>query len=65
MSKKEMVARLEALGEMLGRQIDTSGNVAELELRLREAEEELEATQGGVLGGGFRGGCWWIAAGRC
>ncbi len=40
MTKTELIARLEELGSLLGRQLDTSGTVTELELRLREAEDE-------------------------
>jgi hypothetical protein len=40
MTKTELIARLEELGSLLGRQPDTSGTVTELELRLREAEDE-------------------------
>lgn len=41
MTKTEMIARLGELSALLGRDIDTSGTVAELEIRLLEAEEEL------------------------
>lgn len=41
-NKNELVAQLEAMGEVLGRELDISGTVADLELRIREAQEEID-----------------------
>ncbi|VEA68462.1 Uncharacterised protein [Serratia rubidaea] len=42
-SKDELIASLKELGEKLGRELDTTGTPAELQLRVREAREEFEA----------------------
>ncbi|KAB8307256.1 DNA-packaging protein [Erwinia endophytica] len=65
MSKNELIARLLELGELLGREIDTTGTIAELEQRVTEAEEELndsddsstdgDSTEGGAVAGGDAG----------
>lgn len=44
-SKNDLIVRLERLSSEIGRELDTSGTVADLELRIREAEEELSALQ--------------------
>ncbi|AYN30194.1 hypothetical protein D8682_26375 [Buttiauxella sp. 3AFRM03] len=46
MEKKDIIARLNQLSDELGPGIDTSGSVADLELRLREAEDEFAAING-------------------
>lgn len=46
MTKTDMIARLEELGGLLGRQIDTSGTATDLELRLRETELEYAELSG-------------------
>lgn len=43
MTKNEAIARLNELSGLLGRNISTSGTVTELEMLLREAEEEYAA----------------------
>lgn len=48
--KEDIIERLAELSEALGRDIDTTGSVAELELRLREAEEEFSAQEEGSVG---------------
>lgn len=40
-TKAELISRLEILSLSLGRDLDTSGSIADLELRVREAEDEL------------------------
>lgn len=40
-TKNDLITRLAELSDALGRELDTSGSVADLELRVREAEEEL------------------------
>lgn len=52
MTKTDMITRLGELSGLLGRDIDTSGTVAELEMRLLEAEEELASLPGGDGGSG-------------
>jgi hypothetical protein len=42
MAKKELVARLTALGVLLSREVSTAGSEEELKLRVAELEEELE-----------------------
>lgn len=42
MTKPELIAALNALSEKLGRPLSTEGNVADLEARLAEAQEEAE-----------------------
>lgn len=39
--KEDIIGRLNELASILGRDIDTSGNIAELEQTLREAEDEV------------------------
>lgn len=40
-TKAELITRLSELSDALGRELDTSGSIADLELRVREGEEEL------------------------
>lgn len=40
-TKTELITRLSELSDALGRELDTSGSIADLELRVREGEEEL------------------------
>ncbi len=40
-TKNELITRLGELSDALGRELDTSGSIADLELRVREGEEEL------------------------
>lgn len=42
-TKNELIPQLTQLAQQLGRTISTTGTVEELNLRLREAREELEA----------------------
>ncbi|AYN26414.1 hypothetical protein D8682_05010 [Buttiauxella sp. 3AFRM03] len=46
MEKKDIIARLKLLSDELGREIETTGSVVDLELRLREAEDEFAAING-------------------
>lgn len=45
MTKEQMIERLQALAEILRRDVDISGSKADLEQRLSEWEEEAEALQ--------------------
>lgn len=49
MTKNEIITRLCALSGELGREIDTTGTLAELELRLREVEEECSVIRDDAL----------------
>lgn len=48
--KDDVIARLSELAVTLEREVDTSGSVADLELRLREAEDEVAALAGDADG---------------
>ncbi|HEJ7174544.1 TPA: DNA-packaging protein FI [Serratia marcescens] len=52
-AKDELITRLGELGKVLGRELSTQGSVTDLQLRVREAEEEIEAVaDNGVDGTG-------------
>ncbi|WP_144883120.1 DNA-packaging protein FI [Leclercia adecarboxylata] len=40
--KETLIARLKDLGKMLGRDVNTSGTIQELSMRIAELEEELD-----------------------
>ncbi|MCZ7841222.1 DNA-packaging protein FI [Leclercia adecarboxylata] len=40
--KETLIARLKELGKMLGRDVNTSGTIQELSMRIAELEEELD-----------------------
>ncbi|TBM13529.1 DNA-packaging protein FI [Hafnia paralvei] len=42
-NKDELIGQLQALSTQLGRDADISGTAAELQMRIREAQEELDA----------------------
>lgn len=42
-NKDELIGQLQALSVKLGRDADISGTVAELQMRIREAQDELDA----------------------
>lgn len=42
-NKDELICELNALSLTLGRSLSTTGSIADLELRVREAQEELDA----------------------
>ncbi|MGE6300607.1 DNA-packaging protein FI [Serratia liquefaciens] len=44
-NKDELIAKLGELGKVLGRELSTEGTIADLQLRIREAEEEIEALE--------------------
>lgn len=62
-TKDELIAKLGELGKVLGRELSAEGTIADLQLRIREAEEEIEALEedgdgstggtGGALGSGL------------
>ncbi|MBC3253512.1 hypothetical protein H8I91_24920 [Serratia fonticola] len=56
-TKNELIAQLLDMGGVLGRELLTSGSVAELELRVREAQEEIaQLNEDGIhLQGGIAG----------
>jgi hypothetical protein len=56
-TKNELIAQLVEMGGVLGRELLTSGSVAELELRVREAQEEIaQLNEDGIhLQGGIAG----------
>lgn len=56
--KEKLIARLNELGVLLGREVNTSGTIPELSMRIAELEEELddETETGGVDPGGVSGG---------
>lgn len=39
--KEKLIARLNELGAQLGREVNTSGTIQELSMRIAELEEEL------------------------
>lgn len=59
-TKDELIAKLGKLGKALGRELSTEGTIEVLSLRIREAEEEIEAlaednTAGAAGAGGGTG----------
>ncbi|QIK13528.1 DNA-packaging protein [Leclercia sp. 29361] len=48
--KETLIARLKELGKMLGRDVNTSGTIQELSMRIAELEEELDGDAGSVDG---------------
>lgn len=58
MTKEQMIERLQALANVLGREADISGSKADLEQRLAEWEEEAECFQipDDISGGGTESG---------
>jgi len=48
--KETLIARLKDLGKMLGRDVNTSGTIQELSMRIAELEEELDGEAGSVDG---------------
>lgn len=48
--KETLIARLKELGKMLGRDVNTSGTIQELSMRIAELEEELDGDAGSVGG---------------
>ncbi|STI44923.1 DNA packaging protein from bacteriophage origin [Escherichia coli] len=46
MTKDELIARLQVLGEQLNRDVSLTGTKEELALRVAELEEELDDTAG-------------------
>ncbi|MEZ2829039.1 DNA-packaging protein FI [Serratia liquefaciens] len=44
-AKDDLIAKLGELGKVLGRELSTEGTIAVLQLRIREAEEEIEALE--------------------
>ncbi len=48
--KETLIARLKELGKMLGRDVNTSGTIQELSMRIAELEEELDGGAGSVDG---------------
>ncbi|RJK62000.1 DNA-packaging protein [Serratia marcescens] len=54
-AKDELIAKLGELGKVLGRELSTEGTIADLQLRIREAEEEIEALQDDGAGTGTEG----------
>lgn len=48
--KETLIARLKDLGKMLGRDVNTSGTIQELSMRIAELEEELDGDAGSVDG---------------
>ncbi|UYM56332.1 MULTISPECIES: DNA-packaging protein FI [Leclercia] len=48
--KETLIARLKELGKMLGRDVNTSGTIQELSMRIAELEEELDGDAGPVDG---------------
>ncbi|HEJ7137385.1 MULTISPECIES: DNA-packaging protein FI [Serratia] len=44
-AKDDLIAKLGELGKVLGRELSTEGTIADLQLRIREAEEEIEAQE--------------------
>ncbi|CAI2527375.1 DNA-packaging protein FI [Serratia ficaria] len=43
--KDDLIAQLGELGKVLGRELSTEGTIADLQLRIREAKEEIEALE--------------------
>ena len=48
--KETLIARLKELGKMLGRDVNTSGTIQELSMRIAELEEELDEGGGSCYG---------------
>ncbi|WP_312189934.1 DNA-packaging protein FI [Leclercia sp.] len=48
--KETLISRLKELGKMLGRDVNTSGTIQELSMRIAELEEELDGDAGSVDG---------------
>lgn len=56
--KEKLIARLNELGVLLGREVNTSGTIPEISMRVAELEEELdgETETGGIETGGVSSG---------
>lgn len=56
--KEKLIARLNELGVLLGREVNTSGTIPEISMRVAELEEELdgETDTGGIETGGVSSG---------
>lgn len=56
--KEKLIARLNELGVLLGREVNTSGTIPEISMRVAELEEELdgETETGGIENGGVSSG---------
>lgn len=64
-NKDELIAKLGELGKVLDRELSTEGTIADLQLRIREAEEEIEALEedgDGTDGAGGGGGSGTLPA---
>lgn len=55
-NKDDLILHINELGQKLGRTLTTTGTIADLELRIREAQEELDALDEPLSGDGSDSG---------